>query len=218
MAVKKVGDIEHPKSGISVPFYLDGTKFTCTCLERIFSAPDANTLRAQVLDHIEHWMVLDWHPVIFVEYADSDGWGGSKKTGLWIDFKRVFLSRSPAGKVLSCPWEVEEAHRKAVCGPVLNAKELTLASLPLGAPLMASRGQVWIDYSEDRWRSLERIKEGIGKLSEMISTLISTSKGNAVLEQSNVMLRLLSGNVENQTHENAIIQIPNDGQPQGADS
>jgi hypothetical protein len=189
---KKVDDIVHHKSGITVPFFLDKTTFYCDCLEKRFSAPDASVLEAQVLDYIEHWMNLDWHPVINVECSDSDGWGSSKKTGVWLEVKRVYLSRSPVGLVLECPWDVDPEHRKASCHGV-SERSLKLTRLPLVAPLKIGRTNTWMDYTEEKWNALQSIAKGIDQLSAMLVKLITTRDGNDLLERHDTAMRLWSG-------------------------
>lgn len=178
--MKKVIDIEHPKSGVVVTCYLDKTRFTCTVLERTFVASDVSVLKTQVLDFLDHWLTLEWFPVIRVEHSSSDGWGGGKKTGLWLTTERMFLSRSPAGKVLRVGWDVDPAHRKALCGSSDSA--FNLASLPLGAPFKLGPSVTWMDYTESTWNSLQAIRDGIDRASAKLSDLVSTREGNMQLE------------------------------------
>lgn len=180
--MKKAGEIEHARSGITVPVFLDKMTFHCTCLEQRFTAPDAKILEASVKDFIDHWLTLDWHPMILVESATNDGWGNSKKVGLWLTCKRVYLSRSPAGQMLEVGWDVEEMHRKALCGPMHSGRELRLSTLPLGAPLKVGPSTTWMDYSETKWIALRTIIDGIEKLAEHLSELVTTREGNAKLE------------------------------------
>jgi hypothetical protein len=191
---KKVGEITHSKSGICVPFFLEGTKFTCTCLEQTFTESDARILEEKVKDFIEHWMTLEWHPVIFVEFSLNDGWGSSKRTGIWLDAKRVFLSKSPAGQVLECDWDADASHRKALCR-TSNSRELRLANLPLGAPLKVAKGTIWMDHTEEKWNAIARIREGIDKLGDMLMTLLTTVEGNALLQNQETTLRLWAGDI-----------------------
>lgn len=185
--MKKVGEITHIRSGIAVSFFLDKTNFVCSWSERHFSAPDAKTLEARVLDAIEHSLQLEWYPVICVDAAVNDGWGSSKKTGLWLTMERMYLSRSPTGMVLRCAWDIEPAHRKAVCGS-MSERELRLASLPLGAPLKIGLAKTWMDYTEAKWQNLMEIQAGIDRISETLRQLLTTSAGNAQLESPEFLL------------------------------
>lgn len=179
--MKKVGEIVHHKSGITIPYYLEKTTFTCTCLERTVTAPDAKTLESSVRDMLEHWLQLEWHPVIKVETDDQDGWGRHTKAGVWLDCERMYLSRSPAGKVLSCDWEVAEIHRKARAIR-MSDRDITLSHLPLIEPLHIGRRCIWCDYTEAKWKSLLEIKEGIKRLASRVNELVSTKEGNRLLE------------------------------------
>lgn len=179
--MKKVGDITHQKSGLVVPYFIDKTTFVCSCLEQHFTAPEAKILESKVQDYIEHWMTLDWHPVIKVESATNDGWGHSKKTGVWLTCERMYLSRSPAGQILKVAWDAETSHRKALCVP-MSERELKLAALPLGAPLQVGKSVTWMDHTEAKWLSLQAINTGIEKMAETLAVLLTTSAGNARLE------------------------------------
>ena len=119
--MKKIGEIVHHKSGVSIPFFLDRLQFVATCHGKTFTAPDAKTLETMVKDQCEHLLQLDWFPVIKVEFQDNDGWGNAKKSGLWIKSERMWLSRSPAGKVLSCEWGTAATHRKASAHPLSSS-------------------------------------------------------------------------------------------------
>jgi len=48
--MKKIGDIEHQKSGVAIPFYLDKMQFVCDCHGEHMTAPDAKTLQTMVQD------------------------------------------------------------------------------------------------------------------------------------------------------------------------
>lgn len=190
--MKKVGEITHEKSGISVPFFLDGITFRCTTIETAFSAPDAKILEAKVKDHIEHWLTLEWHPVIVIDAARNDGWGSSKKTGLWLTMDRMYLSKSPAGTVLYCDWDADPSHRKAVAR-IAGERELRLATLPLGAPLKISLSKTWMDYTEAKWEALKAINEGIDSLSIALHKLLTTADGNARLETYRLPILISNG-------------------------
>jgi hypothetical protein len=69
--VKKVGEITQARSGLTIPIFIEKTTFICDCLETQFTATDAKILEAKVQYFIEHWLTLDWHPVIKVESATA---------------------------------------------------------------------------------------------------------------------------------------------------
>lgn len=194
--MKKVGEITHARSGLTVPIFIEKTTFVCDCLETRFTAPDAKILEAKVQDFIQHWLTLDWYPVIKVESATNDGWGHSKKVGLWLTCERMYLSRSPAGQILRVTWDSEPAHRKALCSQMPD-RELRLAALPLGAPLQVGKSVTWMDYTDARWLALKAINTGIEKMAETLAVLLTTSAGNAKLENYQAPLMLLEqGNKE----------------------
>ena len=179
--MKKVGDINHDKSGIAIPYYLDKTDFVCDVLGERMTAPAANILIAQVKDKLEHWLVLEWFPIIKVSFTESDGWGNSKRTGLWVQSGRMWLSRSPAGCVLTCDWDTAPMHRKAAAIR-LRDDAFKLTRLPLEEPIYLGGGDTWMDYTEAKWMSLKALEENIKAVAKNLKDIISSKRGNEVLE------------------------------------
>jgi len=188
---KKVGTIEHAKANISVDFFLRGTQFVATVLEKEFTAPDASVLRHKVNEHIEHWLNLNWHPVIEVDVSGSR-YSGDSDNEVKIDFKRYYLSVGPAGGLATVDWDVDESHRKAKCEWSRRDDWRKLVKWPLEAPLEV--GDEWLlPYSEETWSALENISDGIGKLKKAIRALISTRAGVAKLQSTGGKLLLTEG-------------------------
>ncbi len=189
--MKKVGEITHERSGIIGMIYLDKLKFRCEVHGVKFEAEDATTLRTKVLDYLEHWMQLDWHPVICVELSDGDGWQNKRKTGLWVATTRMYLSRSPAGDYMKVDWEVAPDHRKALCGRAHASSVFQRVTLPFRVPFRESPQLVWMDYTEAKWNSLQALQRGIVDLVDKLNDLISTEQGNELLESKAQHIALL---------------------------
>lgn len=196
---RKLGEWTHEKSGITVPYFLSGTRFVCTVLEVQLDAPEAAVLRDKVMDRLEHWMTMEWFPVIHVE-CNGDGRSSYREEPegeeIALKVRRFYLSRSPAGRVMSVEWECDESHRKAKMRSFNNA-EMELTRLPLKAPFPLSKRReqghisVLIDYDEAVWESLARIIEGVAKLRIAISELVKDKHGIAKLVSGGEKLLML---------------------------
>ena len=187
---KKLGTWNHDKSGINVDYFIRHTTFYATVLGEELSAPEADVLRAKVMDKLEHWMQMDWHAVMQVQVEDHEGDTYREEPegdGLYCKIKRFYLSRSPAGNVMEVDWDVDEAHRKAKMkrrgseGYRGRDDGLQLARLPLGAPYKLSEGNWLLDYSEETWRACEEIIKALGKMKKQLRDLVKTRAGIAKL-------------------------------------
>jgi len=185
--LKKVGEVNHPKSGIIIPYYLDGTQFVATVFETQMKAPDASILVEKIRERIEHWITLEWHPVIEVKV--SNGYSGDN---LSLEFERYYLSKGPAGSVLECSWEVDEVHRKAKAKWMEEREchEFRLTDLPLRAPLTMRGGHI-LPYSEQVWETLNKLQANIEHLKKQINDLITTKAGILKLERASESVLLL---------------------------
>jgi hypothetical protein len=184
---KRVGEWAHPTSGIVTEYFLEDTKFVCVVLEERLSAPEASVLRAKVEDKLDHWLTMEWFPVMEIEVEDKSP--GSyrdepKGDGLAIGVRRYFLSRSPAGKVYQCDWDVDEIHRKAKMTGYGNGYNrygnndtMALTRLPLAAPLKLGEEKTMIDYTEEAWAGCQEIIKGLGIMRARLSKLIRSREG-----------------------------------------
>jgi hypothetical protein len=186
---KKVGTVIHAKSGITVDFFLRGTAFFAVVLEKELTAPDASVLRHKIETRIEHWLKLEWHPVIEVE---TGGGYRSDEDTVQMSFKRYYLSIGPAGSIATVDWDVDEAHRKAKAN--WNSRDRDewkrLVKWPLEAPIKTGSDQWTMAYSEETWHALEEIQNGIKSLRKAIIDLVSIRKGVEKLTQGGGRLLL----------------------------
>ncbi len=179
--LKKIGEVVHNKSGITIEYFLDGTQFVATVFEAQLSAPDASILRHKIHDRIEHWMTLEWHPVIEVEFGSR-----YRDDELKLKYDRYYLSKGPAGAIVKVEWEVDESHRKAKANWLSedrgSTRELKLTTFPLTAPLVWGDGHL-LPYSDNVWDSLVSIEGAIETLKKKLKDLITTKSGIAKLEK-----------------------------------
>lgn len=194
---KKVEEWTHVRSGLETVIYLRGTDFAATILSRAFEAPNIAILRSQMADYCEHWITMEWFGLIEIDLDNDNHSFRNDPEGATITFKhkRFWVSKSPAGEFFSCPWEVDEEHRKAkmekygVSGGYHrryhhdNTRHdmLTIIGLPLGAPLEKERGTYLLDYTEELWQRFEGLVAGIEAMQRTIKDLVSTRKGLAQL-------------------------------------
>lgn len=188
---KFVKNIEHRNSGLEVPVRLAGTTFFAEVLGQRYEADNFVILQTKVLDHIEHWMKLEWFPVIEVKCDDKDGWGSAKAYGVLLTYERYWLSRSPAGKALVVKWDVAPDHRKAQCR--IKDLKLTEVALPFTSPFPADfNGSVnLINFTPERWEGLENIARGLKILGDRISDLVRSNEGNEQLGSTKLANHLL---------------------------
>lgn len=179
---RKIGVITHALSGITVDYYIDGTIFRAEIFDRKFSSGSASILEEEVRDFLEHWVNLEWHGVIEVELDDCSG-GSWRSTGdpkgVSLKFSRHYVSRSPAGRIVTCDWDVEPEHRKAHARR--ESDTITnQTSFPLTAPLKLN-DKVWIAYDDQIYESLEFFRKALADIHGKIHKLISTKAGNKAL-------------------------------------
>lgn len=195
----------HEKSGVSVDYYLTGTKFTARVLERDLEAPEAAVLKAKAMDRLEHWVTLEWHPIIHASVKNADRWSHRNDPngdGIEVRARRFYISRTPGGEIWEVDWDIEEVHRKASMSPGKNVQLLRNSTFPLSVPLPLtsqdssdSRGiqETLLAYNEDVWASLQSLIEGIGKLRLVLSNLIRTKEGFAKMTHTGHNLLLQQG-------------------------
>lgn len=188
---KKVQDWTHPRSGLETCIYLRGTQFVATLLEEEFRAPDVAMLRKKLSDKAEHWIEMDWYPIIEVRIGEAGRHYRDDGEGESIEFSRsrFFISQSPAGEIFKCEWEVAPSHRKARMDSYGNAKDIKLIGLPLDAPLKiearySDGGKYLIDYNEALWVEFDRITENIFRLKKRLKEIVSTNQGLTFLLES----------------------------------
>lgn len=190
--LKKLGSWTHEKSGITVDYFINGTRFECTVLEQKLNAPEAAVLRHQVMDRLEHWMSMEWFPIINVEVSDEGAGGANYRDeptgdGLSIKVRRFYLSRSPAGQVMQCGWDVDEEHRKAKMS-TYGGSDIALTRLPLKAPFSCSgRGYrsdsgYLMDFTPELWATLVEMIQSLGKMRVQLAKLFKTRDGVAKLQ------------------------------------
>lgn len=192
---KRVGTWDHSNSGIVVEYFLEGTKFVCVVLEEKLSAPEASVLKDKAMDRLEHWIKMEWHPVMVIEVEDKSPGGYRDEPqgdGLAIGVKRFYLSRSPAGRVYECDWDVDEIHRKAKmtvysCGRY-DRNEMTLTKLPLCAPYKINDDRTMIDYSDEVWAAVQGLIVGLGEMRVKLGKLIRSRDGFSLLVQGGTKL------------------------------
>lgn len=192
---KKVQNWEHLRSGLGCGIYLRGTKFAATFLEKEFEAPDINIIQNQLRDYAEHWITMEWFPVIEIEIEAGEGRYRSDPVGetVSLNCKRFYLSLSPAGEIFEVEWDVDADHRKAkMTNYGRYSSELKLTGLPLRAPLKTGRGEKYLmDYTNDLWDKFEQIARGILALRETLHKLVSTKQGiSQLLKRSGEKLLL----------------------------
>lgn len=184
---KKVQTWTHSRSGLSADIFLRGTSFRALFLEKMFDAPDVSILRKQLSDYAEHWIKMEWHPIIEIEMGEPSNYRSEiQREGIEFGCKRYYLSVSPAGEVFEVGWDVAVSHRKAKMnslggssysrrGRGFNA-EIRLAGLPLGAPM--KNGDNWMmDHDETLWAAFQQITEGIYALRKKLKQLVGTNEG-----------------------------------------
>jgi hypothetical protein len=197
---RKVGMISHEKSGIEIEYFINGTQFECTVLEEKLTASEASVLRHMVVDKLEHWMNLEWFPIMEItceekKYDSYRNEGPDIEAGIQLGARRYWLSRSPAGNVVRVDWDVDEEHRKAKMEN-FGQKDLKLTRLPLKAPFQrnssrwSSGSQEWmIDYTKEKWDTVTRMIEAIQQMHSQMAKLFKSREGIAKLES--VGLKLL---------------------------
>ncbi len=183
---RKVETYKHPRSGLSADIYLRGTKFIALFLEEMFDAPDVALLRKKLSDKAEHWIEMQWYPVIEIEIdEDQHSYRGElPKEGIEFGCKRFLLSQSPVGEVLAVDWDVDPEHRKAQMeswgGGYHNSdygRKIRLTGLPLKAPLKKNDNEWLMDYNEDLWRGFNEITKGIYQLKKRLREIVGTKQG-----------------------------------------
>jgi hypothetical protein len=179
--LRKLGQWEHEKSGMIVEYFIEHTTFKCTVLEEKLEAPDVNVLKHQAFDRLEHWMKMEWFPVIDVtcaeessrsRYYDNDEREDEGQASITIKATRFWLSRSPAGRVVQCDYDVEPEHRKAKLEKY-GGTDIQLTRLPLAAPFKfkgedaeCKNGGRWLmDYDEHVWDT-ERASDMYGEFEK----------------------------------------------------
>lgn len=183
---RKVRTWSHPRSGLSADIYLRETRFVALFLEKTFEAPDVRMLEKKMSDYAEHWIQMEWYPVIEVEIDDDrhSYRGEITKEGLAFGFKRFYLSQSPVGEIFSVGWDVETAHRKASMeswgGGYRHhdnySTKIKLIGLPLGAPLKKDAGWL-LDYNETLWLGFVGIRDGLMQLRKRLREMVGTREG-----------------------------------------
>jgi hypothetical protein len=98
---RKVQTWRHDRSGLSADIYLRGTKFVALFLEEQFEAPDVSMLRKKMSEKAEHWITMQWHPMIEVAIKEPSGHysGEPDSQGIELQLERYLLSRSPTGEL-----------------------------------------------------------------------------------------------------------------------
>jgi hypothetical protein len=186
---RKIGTISHAESGIEVDYFLRGTRFVARVLEEEVSAPEAAILTREVRDRLDHWLKMDWYPIIETEIETR--WQERKESAnVEIKIRRYWLSRSPAGLLRTCEWEVDEVHRKAKMNRFESCRELNLTKLPLGVPLTLRSGKTMIDYDDQLWRNLLGIVASIRAIRERLQTLLTSKAGIAQIGRAKGALLL----------------------------
>lgn len=186
---KKLGSWTHDKSGITVDYFINGTRFECTVLEEKLDAPEAAVLRHKAMDKLEHWMTMEWFPIMEVEVSDDGQHSYSDEPegdAISIKVKRYWLSRSPAGRVVRCDWDVDEEHRKAQMASY-GGSDLQLTRLPLKAPFRGSgrygrTDGVMIDYTEELWDTVQRMIKALSQMRSELAKLFKNKDGIAKLQ------------------------------------
>lgn len=179
---RKVGTIRHETSGAEIDYFLSGTRFTAICLEEEVSAPDAATLRHDICDRLDHWVKLEWFPMMEIELERERRWNDNAPK-LELSFERFYLSRSPAGRIQRVEWDTDPVHRKANMRQ-WDKREVTLSKLPLTAPLRVDGETILMDFDEAIWQRLVELEKAIKLLSSEIYKMLSTKAGLARLVNS----------------------------------
>jgi len=188
---RKVQTWRDDRSGLSADIYLRGTRFVALFLEEMFEAPDVAMLRKKLRDKAEHWITMQWHPMIEVAIKDVGPRYRDEAESESIELKleRYYVSASPTGELFKVGWDVDETHRKASMdhfgeGYRWNrgiASKIRLTGLPLKAPLRTHDGGWLIDYNEQLWDGFEGVQRGIRRLRKRLEELVGTRKGIELL-------------------------------------
>ena len=72
-------------------------------------------------------------------------------------------------------------HRKAAAIR-LRDDAFKLTRLPLEEPIYLGGGDTWMDYTEAKWMSLKALEENIKAVAKNLKDIISSKRGNEVLE------------------------------------
>lgn len=192
--LRKVDTFIHEKSGIEVDCFANGTIFECTVLEERMTSPEASMLRHKVFDKLEHWMQMEWHPIIEVSCMgpSSGRWSEPTegKAGITLSIERYWLSRSPAGRVMKVDWETDEEHRKAKMRK-MDQSDLQLTKLPLKAPFRKSdryENEWLLNYDESLWATLEKMLFSIQEMQTGLARLFKSREGILKLQSTGVKL------------------------------
>jgi hypothetical protein len=201
---RKVDTYVHHNSGFTCDIYLRGTRFHALFLEREFDAPDVNILKHDMADFAEHWMTLEWHPVVNLK-VEEPGVGGYRSRGeesdneasIQLSFDRFYISQSPAGATFKVKWDVEEEYRKIEMDPFTISEryhgryrsqrdsygnepkpdKLKLVTLPLRAPIKTNSDSYLMAWTPELWNQLEGIAEGIKRMRQTLGKMITSKEG-----------------------------------------
>ena len=206
--LRKLGQWEHEKSGMVVEYFIEHTTFRCTVLEEKLEAPDVNVLKHKAFDRLEHWMKMEWFAVIDVtcaeeasrsRYYDSDEREDEGQASITIKATRFWLSRSPAGRVVQCEYDVEPEHRKAKLEKY-GGTDIQLTRLPLGAPFKfkgedseCKNGGRWlIDYDETIWETIQQMITAIKGMRRNLVGMFKSKDGIVQLQAAGAKLLAFS--------------------------
>jgi hypothetical protein len=137
-------------------------------------------------DYAEHWISMDWYPVIevVIDAEDRHTYRNEiTKKSIAFGIERYYISQSPVGEIFTVEWDVDEKHRKAQMehygggyGNNSYSAKIRLAGLPLGAPLKKDDG--WLmDYNEELWQGFKGVQKGIEQLTKRLRELVGTKQG-----------------------------------------
>lgn len=184
---KKVDEWEDHKSGFSTTIYLRYTSFVATLLEKSFEAPDIAMLRKQLSDYAEHWITMEWFPILELQASETSHYSDRPDASVQLKFKRFLMSQSPAGEMFTVDWDVHPDHRKAEMSQIDNGyrsrgrgmgSKLKLIKFPLVAPLsQGSDNCFWISYTDELWGKCEYIAGAIQSLREQLNDMIKSNEG-----------------------------------------
>lgn len=189
---RKVQTWRHERSGLSADIFLRGTRFVALFLEEMFEAPDVAMLRKKMSDKAEHWIEMEWHPLIEVSIKEPSGSyhrDEPDSEGIDLQLERYLISCSPTGQLFRVGWDVDPEHRKASMDSFGEgyrwtrgiASRIRLTGLPLKAPMKTHDGGWLIDYNEQLWEGFTGVQQGIRELRRRLEKLVGTKQGIEML-------------------------------------
>lgn len=190
-----------------VEYFIEHTTFKCTVLEERIEAPDVKILQHKAFDRLEHWMKMEWFAVIDVTCAEDigryfssgDAQEDEDEAQITIKARRFWLSRSPAGRVVQCEYDVEPEHRKAKLEKY-GGTDIQLTRLPLGAPFKfkgedaeCKNGGRWlIDYDDTIWETIQQMIEAIKNMRRNLIGMFKSKDGIVRLQAAGAKLLAFS--------------------------